>query len=58
MDQKSPDMLVMEWLYEHKYDHIHQEWYAEKGNRIYYDFPIIPWLKEKYPEIWKEYERK
>lgn len=54
---KSQEMRLMEWLYEHDYEYIHEEWFQELGNRTVYEFPITPWIKEKYPEIWESFEK-
>lgn len=53
---KSQEIRLMEWLYEHNYEQIHEEWFQELGTRTVYEFSIIPWIKEKYPEIWENFE--
>lgn len=55
-NEKSPEFRLMEWLYENNYEHIHQKWFLELGDKSFYDFLLSVWLQSKHPEIWKQYE--
>lgn len=44
---------LTDWLYRNEYSYIYEEWLISAEHLKGID--TATWLKEKYPDIWKEY---
>jgi hypothetical protein len=54
--EKSPEMKLMEWIYESGRGYLHLAWFKRLGVSPIYQNTFSSWLKRHHPTVYSEYE--